>query len=49
MAAGLDVRLGQEVERIEYGPAGVRVSCRGGAVLEGVAALVTVSLGVLKV
>ena len=49
LARGLDIRYGQEVEQVQYGPQGVRVRCRGGEVFQGAAAVVTVSLGVLKV
>ncbi|GAB4814785.1 hypothetical protein N2152v2_001831 [Parachlorella kessleri] len=48
MAAGLDVRYHQEVLQLEYGPAGVRVVCSGGEAYTAAAAVVTVSLGVLK-
>jgi glycine/D-amino acid oxidase-like deaminating enzyme len=49
MAEGLEVRFGHEVDRIEWGRGGVIVSCSGGQVIEADAAIVTVSLGVLKV
>lgn len=49
LAEGLDVRYGQEVQRLAWGPGGVAVSCSSGAAFEGSAAIVTVSLGVLKV
>jgi monoamine oxidase len=47
LAAGLDVRLGHEVSRIEHGSAGVRVVTSRGPV-EADAAIVTLPLGVLK-
>lgn len=44
-----DVRLGCIVERINWGAKGVEIACRNGQVFEAEAAIVTVSLGVLKV
>lgn len=49
MAAGLDVRLRQEVVGIACGGSGVRVACKNGEVFDADAAIVTVSIGVLKV
>lgn len=43
-----DLRYGHEVERIAWGPAGVRILCANGETLEADAAIVTVSLGVLQ-
>lgn len=47
LARGLDVRLGFPVERIEYGPSGVRVLGPAGE-LRGDRCLVTLPLGVLQ-
>lgn len=47
LARGLDVRLRQEVRRVAYGRAGVRVEAAGGA-FEADAAVVTLPLGVLR-
>ena len=48
-AEGLDIRFGQRAKRVHYDASGVRVVCEGGAELRADAAVVTVSLGVLKV
>jgi len=48
LAAGLDVRLGQEAVRIERSRSGVRVLCRSGESFEAGKALITLPLGVLK-
>jgi monoamine oxidase len=48
MAAGVEVRLGQEVAEIAADGGGVRLRTADGAVLDGSHALVTVPLGVLK-
>jgi len=48
LARPLDVRLSHPVSRIEHGDEGVRVTCEGGQVFEADAAIVTVSVGVLK-
>ena len=47
LAAGLDVRLGHVVERIEHGASGVRVFTSAG-IFEGERAIVTLPVGVLK-
>lgn len=49
MADGLDVRLGHVVRQITWGPHGITVRCENGAALSAQAAIVTISLGVLKV
>lgn len=49
MAAGADIRYGAVVERIQWGASGVTVSCADGRSFQADAAVVTVSLGVLKV
>ncbi|EIE25731.1 amine oxidase [Coccomyxa subellipsoidea C-169] len=48
MAAGADIRYGAVVERIQWGASGVTVSCADGRSFQADAAVVTVSLGVLK-
>jgi monoamine oxidase len=48
LAAGLDIRLGQEAVRIERTRSGVRILCRSGDSFEADKALVTLPLGVLK-
>lgn len=48
LALGLDIRLGQVVQRIVEEPRGVRVETQAGQVFRGRAVLVTVSLGMLK-
>ncbi|HUY91360.1 MAG TPA: FAD-dependent oxidoreductase [Pirellulales bacterium] len=48
MAAGLDVRLGQKVERIEYEDRQVRVVLAAGETVSAERALVTLPLGVLQ-
>ena len=49
LAEGLDVRFGQVVTSIEYGQQGVTLHTATGEMFLGDAAVVTVSLGVLKV
>lgn len=48
LAQGIDVRLGQAVERVEYGADGVRIHTQGGALYDAYYAVVTLPLGVLK-
>eukprot|EP00887_Chlorella_sp_A99_P007288 scaffold2.g7288.t1 len=48
LAAPLDVRYGHAVETVAWGPSGVALACAGGVRLAAAAAVVTVSLGVLK-
>lgn len=48
MAAGLDVRLGETIERIEYDDRQVRVLLASGEMLAAERAIVTLPLGVLK-
>jgi monoamine oxidase len=49
MAAGLDVRFGALVTRVEWCADGVTVACADGQTFHADAAVVTVSFGVLKV
>ena len=49
LAEGLPIRHGMTVEQIQWGPTGVTLHCQGGEKVEADAAIVTVSLGVLKV
>lgn len=49
MASGLDVRYGAVVEKVQWGASGVTVTCADGRSFQADAAIVTVSLGVLKV
>jgi hypothetical protein len=49
LAEGLDIRYNQVVTRIEYGDHGVVLHTVSGEIVSGDAAVVTVSLGVLKV
>ena len=49
MAAGADIRFGAVVEKIQWGASGVDVRCADGRSFQADAAVVTVSLGVLKV
>lgn len=44
-----DVRLGHVVSKIKYGPDGVEVFCTNGQSFAADAAILTVSLGILKV
>lgn len=48
MAVGLDVRYGAIVEKVQWGASGVTVICWDGRSFQADAAVVTVSLGVLK-
>ncbi|BDA43980.1 Peroxisomal N(1)-acetyl-spermine/spermidine oxidase [Coccomyxa sp. Obi] len=48
MAVGLDVRYGAVVEKVQWGASGVTVTCADGRSFQADAAVVTVSLGVLK-
>ncbi len=48
MAVGLDVRYGAVVEKMQWGASGVSVTCVDGRSFQADAAIVTVSLGVLK-
>jgi monoamine oxidase len=48
LAKGLDVRLGQQITRIDPAPHGVKVTLRDGATLEADHAIITVPLGVLQ-
>lgn len=43
-----DLRYGHKVQRIAWGPGGVRIRCANGATLEAAAAVVTLPLGVLQ-
>lgn len=47
LAQGLDIRLGQQVQKIEYGRAGVKITTHN-AVFEAERVVVTLPLGVLK-
>ena len=47
LAQGLDIRLGERVERVGYGPAGVEVATTGG-LHTAAHAIVTLPLGVLQ-
>lgn len=49
MAAGADIRYGAVVEKIQWGASGVELRCADGRSFQADAAVVTVSLGVLKV
>lgn len=49
MARGLDIRFQHLVKSIQWGSAGVTAGCENGASFAADAAIVTVSLGVLKV
>eukprot|EP00884_Botryococcus_braunii_P018801 jgi/Botrbrau1/5604/Bobra.97_2s0027.1 len=48
MAQGLDVKFQHLVKLVQWGPTGVTVECENGASFTADAAIVTVSLGVLK-
>jgi monoamine oxidase len=48
LAAGLDVRLGSVVRKVEGGESGVTVTTAAGDKVEGAVAIITVPLGVLK-
>lgn len=49
LAAGLSIRHGVVVDKIRWDGDGVTVHCQGGEQIRADAAIVTVSLGVLKV
>ena len=48
LAGGIEVRLGLEVESVEWGADGAQVTTGGGEVLEAASLLLTVPLGVLQ-
>ena len=48
LAEGIEIRLGLEVESVEWGSGGAQVTTGGGEVLEAASLLLTVPLGVLQ-